>query len=104
LPAVSASEGSNEDITTVGENFLISGNLEVTAYPNPSSSWFNLKINPANQEEIHVRVFDLLGQVMLVTKGTTEEIQKIGDRLLKGTYLMEVQQGTEKVVLRLIKL
>ena len=94
--------GSNAEVTGLGENTAIAGNLEVTVYPNPSMTWFNLKIS-GSAEEVQVRIFDMTGRMMQETKGTLQESLRIGDQLAKGTFIAEVRQGSEILRVKLIK-
>jgi len=79
--------------------------FEVTAFPNPANHFFNVTIRSNNQEEkIGLRVVDVLGRVVenrgSVTEGKTF---KIGETYRPGIYFVEIIQGRERRMLKLIK-
>lgn len=79
--------------------------MEVTAYPNPSAGDFNLLVTSSSDEKITVRILDVTGtvkQVHIISNKT--KTLKVGADLPAGMYMAEVTQGTDKKVVKLVKL
>ncbi len=79
--------------------------LEVKIMPNPSvrSVPFTLTVKGKANEEIEMRVLNMLGQVVYNTKGAPNETYKFGSQFMSGVYLVEVRQGENVQVLKVIK-
>ena len=73
---------------------------------NPSRNRFTLKIETDNSKDaINVRVMDLLGKVIEVrTNVFGGQLLLIGNNYKPGVYFAEVTQGTNKKLLKLVKL
>ncbi|MEP7163306.1 MAG: choice-of-anchor Q domain-containing protein [Ferruginibacter sp.] len=80
------------------------GKLSVLVSPNPGSYYFNLLVKTNNPEPIDIRVLDLTGRLVKQIKAIKGNSARFGEELLPGTYLVEVRQGNEKQVLKVIKL
>jgi hypothetical protein len=79
--------------------------LEVRVIPNPSNNYFDLFINSRDESPVTVRVLNIFGQVA----GKYEKINpgsniRIGQSLATGTYFVEVMQGGQKQVMKIIKI
>ena len=75
----------------------------VTAYPNPSSSYFTLQMRSEKNEWIDLRVSDIHGRILYSRSGITKGSFSFGHDFVSGTYLVEVIQGGHKQILKLIK-
>jgi hypothetical protein len=78
-------------------------NLQVSVLPNPTSSYFNLRVQTKSMEQVTVRILDIAGRQVQQLKGSPEQSMRFGDNIVNGTYFVEVRQGTEKVVLKVMK-
>jgi len=80
------------------------GKLAVTALPNPSMNNFTLRIQSASSEMLSLRVLDILGRVV-ETKNriAPNKTFQIGNNIQAGVYFVEVIQGTERQLLKLIR-
>ncbi len=78
--------------------------LKVTAMPNPSTTFFTLKIESRFQTPVELRVMDGRGRVVDAKSklGANSTIQ-IGHNYSSGTYYAELIQGTQRKVIQLIK-
>ncbi len=78
--------------------------LKVTAMPNPSTTYFTLKIESRYQTPVELRVMDGRGRVVDAKSkiGANSTIQ-IGHSYSSGTYYAELIQGTQRKVVQLIK-
>lgn len=92
-------------ITTKNPSPVNEESMQVIAWPNPSSSLFNLNISGNANERITIKVTDVLGSVKeLKYNVPLHSTIKLGYNYSPGTYFIEVQQGKEKRQLKLIKL
>ncbi|MFN5135257.1 MAG: SdrD B-like domain-containing protein [Chitinophagaceae bacterium] len=76
------------------------GNMKV--WPNPSGSYFNLQPSFSN-EAIQLRVFDVNGRLVYTANGASNKVYRFGDNLKPGIYLVEVLQGKNRTVQKLLK-
>lgn len=82
----------------------LSNSLTVTAYPNPSSSTFNLKITNGNtNNKATIRVVNLQGKTVYETSGGVNDTFAFGQDLPGGIYIVIVTNGSFKKQLKLIK-
>jgi hypothetical protein len=79
------------------------GKMEVTVFPNPSESYFNLRVSSRNKETIEVRVYDMLGKVVQTMRGAPDQTYHLGDHLVSGMYIVEVRQAGEVIKAKVIK-
>jgi hypothetical protein len=79
--------------------------LSVMAYPNPSATDFGIQVYSKSSEPIVVRISDVNG-VLKETRQVFAKTSfiKMGAGLPTGIYFAEVTQGTNKQVLKLVKL
>jgi hypothetical protein len=90
-------EGGSETVTTEED-------LNVVAMPNPSTTYFTLKVTSRNKEEINMRVLDAGGRVIdAKSKIVPNSTLQIGQNYSSGTYYAELIQGTRRKVVQLIK-
>ena len=99
----------NSPLTKVGagnsnekELFVVEG-LEVKVNPNPSANYFNLSIASKDASNIWIVIMDITGRVLQNLNGSPNRSYKIGDKLIQGTYIVEVRQGTNRAIVKIIK-
>ena len=78
--------------------------LSVTAFPNPSSSIFYLKVSSPIFERITLTVSDGLGRQMETIKINSNETVQIGQKYRRGVYIVQIMQGKEFRQIKLVKL
>ncbi len=78
--------------------------LKVTVMPNPSTTYFTLKLESKYETPVNMRVMDGRGRVVDAKSkiGANSTIQ-IGHNYSSGTYYAEFIQGTKRKVVQLIK-
>ena len=98
---ISAGNSSSDQMTTAQQN----SSFDVIAMPNPSQGRFNLKIFSSNKyEKINVRVTDATGRLIeSKTNLNARENITLGEHYLAGVYLVEITQGKNKKVMKVIK-
>ncbi len=77
--------------------------IEVSTYPNPSENFFNLKVKTVRSEPVVIKVFEMSGKLVQTIKGAPYETFRFGDHLVTGMYFVEVWQGSEKVMSKVVK-
>jgi hypothetical protein len=78
--------------------------MEVKVFPNPTNSSFNLQVTvDVSRSAIQARVFDLQGRLMKTIMIHPNENISLGADLKPGVYMLEVLQGEEKKVVRVVK-
>ena len=78
--------------------------LEVVLSPNPSSSQFTLIAHSGNIKPITIRVLDVNGKNLYITKGQPEQSLRFGSSFGSGLYFVEVRQGDEVKTVKAVKL
>lgn len=79
--------------------------FSVNAYPNPSIGDFNIRVFSSSNEPVMVRILDNNGVVRSVTSMLSKNNSiRVGGNLTSGTYIAEVIQGTNRKLVKLIKL
>jgi hypothetical protein len=78
--------------------------LDATAMPNPTTTWFNLQIKGGDGTPAIVTVTNVFGQAIenhqKITPGT---VLRLGQSWVAGTYFVEVIQGDQRKVIKIIK-
>jgi len=77
--------------------------FEATITPNPTNTDFMLQIETNSVEATEVRVFDVQGRLVKHLRKSHTPL-RFGSELIGGIYVVEVQQGTNKKILKVIKL
>jgi hypothetical protein len=79
--------------------------LGLTVYPNPSSMYFTLKIeSPKTKEKVSLRILDLNGRPVEQRNNLNPgQVIVIGNNYKAGIYFVELLQGTERKMLKLVK-
>jgi hypothetical protein len=80
------------------------GKLSVNAYPNPSGGLFTLQLQSAGTEPLTMYVTDVSGRIIetrtnIVANGSLQ----LGSLYHPGVYYVQVVQGSDKVMLNLVK-
>ena len=80
------------------------GSLDVNVMPNPTRDLFNIIIRGNPREPVSVRVFDIFGQLLeRHDKLFPGQLTRMGQKWRNGTYIVEVIQGKERKVVKIIK-
>ncbi len=78
--------------------------LKVTVMPNPSTTFFTLRIQSVSEAPVTIRVTDAAGKTIEVKSGTKANSNvQLGLHYISGTYFAEVMQGIQRKVVQLIK-
>lgn len=78
--------------------------FRASAFPNPSTSRFALNITSSNPEMVNIQIMDIAGKVVETRTGLApNQTIQIGSKLKTGVYFVEMQQGTGKVHMKVVK-
>jgi hypothetical protein len=78
--------------------------LDVTAMPNPSTSYFTVVIKGDSRQNATIRIVDVTGRIVEQYQNMKpNSVLKVGDNWKAGMYIVEVIQGQERQVVKLIK-
>lgn len=87
------------------ENSVSEEELKITVLPNPSTTYFTLKIESKYATPVNLRVIDSRGRVVDARTGIgSNSTIQVGHGYTSGTYYAEMVQGGLRKVVQLIKL
>jgi hypothetical protein len=87
-----------------GDVLEVSGKLTVTVAPNPSNSYFTLHTKSGSNNPLQVRTFDVSGRQIEIQSGVPANgTLMLGGNYRPGAYFTVVIQGSDRVILKLIK-
>ncbi|MBX9853798.1 MAG: T9SS type A sorting domain-containing protein, partial [Cytophagaceae bacterium] len=73
----------------------------ITVFPNPSSGMFDLQIS-GTEEDLYIKIINVMGQVV-EEKFSSQGKISFGENLYPGIYFTEVSDGSEAIIIKLIK-
>jgi hypothetical protein len=78
--------------------------FNVTVVPNPSQSFFTLTVQSTTTDvAAYIRVFDMSGRLVDEKRGAIGESIRFGGTLVQGMYVVQVLQGNNLKVVKVIK-
>ena len=77
--------------------------IELSAIPNPTVNYFNLRIKSPNKAVAEIRVYDMTGKVVETARGNPLENYRLGEGLVNGMYLVEVIQENVRATIKVVK-
>jgi alpha-tubulin suppressor-like RCC1 family protein len=79
--------------------------FEVSAYPNPFETAFNLNLETPSKEEVTIAVYDMMGKLVETHQVNPMEVAnlQIGSHFAAGIYNVIVSQANEMQAIRLIR-
>jgi uncharacterized delta-60 repeat protein len=104
----SATVTINDPVITVNKAITVQelpeGNLSVKVFPNPASGYFTLQLQSGNSAPAALRVTDILGRVVEAKAGVAaNSTLQLGTNYRPGVYYVEVVQGSDKRIVKLVK-
>ena len=106
LPAMTSARAAGPGITAnkIKEEKNHTDKLTMIALPNPSRNYFTLKIQSNSKEVFQLRVLDVSGRIVETRNGMVANTTfNIGNNFQAGIYLVEITQGKQQQILKLIK-
>ncbi|MCK9404311.1 MAG: T9SS type A sorting domain-containing protein, partial [Chitinophagaceae bacterium] len=78
--------------------------LKVTVMPNPSSTYFTIKLESKYETPVNMRVLDAGGRVIdAKSQISSNSTFQVGHGYSSGTYFAELLQGSRRKVVQLVK-
>jgi hypothetical protein len=78
--------------------------LAVKVLSNPSPGYFDVQIRGGADNNVRISVYDNLGRVIEIKSSqSANQSIRLGSSYRPGTYLLEIVQGTQKQIIRLVK-
>jgi hypothetical protein len=78
--------------------------LAVKVLSNPSPGYFDVQIRGGADNNVRITVYDNLGRVIEIKSSqSANQSIRLGSSYRPGTYLLEIVQGTQKQIIRLVK-
>ena len=77
--------------------------LSITAWPNPSENYFNLKVQSPLKETVEIRMFDMAGKLVQTNRGAPGDTYTLGSTLVSGMYIIEVRQAGKTARTKVVK-
>ncbi|MBX2940140.1 MAG: M36 family metallopeptidase [Ferruginibacter sp.] len=78
--------------------------LTVQIAPNPSAGLFQIHVQTTSNDKIEARILDIHGRTMEQMNLTPGTNRNAGSRLKAGVYFLEVRQGLQRKIHKLIRL
>ncbi|MBL0356919.1 MAG: right-handed parallel beta-helix repeat-containing protein [Chitinophagaceae bacterium] len=77
--------------------------LQLSAYPNPTNTSFNLLAEGGTGEKLTVVVYSFDGKIAYQTSGSSNTRYNIGNNFMPGVYIVKVTQGATTKIIKLVK-
>ncbi|MBK7557678.1 MAG: HYR domain-containing protein [Chitinophagaceae bacterium] len=77
--------------------------LSITAWPNPSVNYFNLKVTSQSKENVLIKMYDMAGKLVQVKRGAAGDNYILGEGVVSGMYFIEVSQGDKTARTKVVK-
>jgi hypothetical protein len=79
-------------------------NLSVSAYPNPTTDFLNLKVENYDNTNLSYQLFDISGKLLETKNITGIQTNIVMSNLVPATYFVKVTEGNKEVkTLKIIK-
>jgi hypothetical protein len=73
-------------------------NLSVSAYPNPTTDFLNLKVENYNNTNLSYQLFDISGKLLETKKITGNETSIVMSNLVLATYFVKVTEENKEII------
>jgi uncharacterized repeat protein (TIGR03803 family) len=78
--------------------------FDCKVFPNPSRGYFELQIESASVEGIEMNLYDINGRLISTFNIANHKTLSFGENLKPGAYTINIKQGKQQKILKLIKL
>ncbi|MDP3392963.1 LamG-like jellyroll fold domain-containing protein [Sediminibacterium sp.] len=87
------------------EDVVVADDLKVTVMPNPSTTYFTLKLVSKSELPVNIKVVDAAGRLVdAKAKQAANSTLQLGQNYATGNYFVEFIQGNQRKVVQLIKI
>jgi len=85
-------------------NHLLQISLDIKYWPNPSKSYFNIKLETNNySNNVKIQVYDVNGRLLHSDVFAPQDEYKFGRDLSVGVYIVKISQAENIQLIRIIK-
>ena len=104
-PTEIGSPGVYVNTSLATDSFTSSADYQIIAYPNPTNSNFQINIINGNQDNVAIKIYDMVGRFLVAYNLNSEELfnQKLGSELPTGIYNVSIKQGNFYKTIKIIK-
>jgi hypothetical protein len=78
--------------------------LTASVTPVPTESFFTLRIKSSSQDNVVMKIYDIVGRQIEQFNGSPDQAYRFGNRYMQGTYIVEVHQGSKVRIIQVVKL
>ncbi len=104
LPNCAMPPQTRGGVTDISQYLVGKQTLDVKVFNNPTQSYFGLFVYGDFYQRVSLRVIDMYGRVIDQKNNlNTEQEIRIGEGYIAGVYVVEVIQGVNKKVVKLVK-
>ena len=75
----------------------------IKAYPNPTHHSFTLDVQTKLNDRVVIKVYDIAGRQVYLTSGAANRTYSFGSDFVPGLYIVEVRQGDQRSLIKLVK-
>ncbi len=93
---------NSKSYVTVNENYP-EQLLDFKVIPNPSSQYFNIQVTSVSNEKIELNLFDISGRLISTLNAVNNQTLRFGDKLRPGVYMVEIRQGEQRKIVKVVK-
>ncbi len=72
-------------------------NLSVSAYPNPTTDFLELKVESEKLKDLSFQLYDISGKLLQSEKITGNQTRIVMSNLVPATYFVKVVQGNKEI-------
>jgi len=77
--------------------------MDVKVFPNPTTSMFNLQVKTVETKQVSIKILDVQGRLIKTMQINPNEKITLGAELKSGVYMLEVNDGSNRKVVRVVK-
>jgi uncharacterized lipoprotein YddW (UPF0748 family) len=90
--------------TPITQAVVAQNAFTVQATPNPATDHFTIHVTSSNDEKVRVRVMNIDGRVLEKKTVSPNSTFTVGNKFKPGNYYIELIQGDERRVLKVVKM
>jgi hypothetical protein len=102
-PAPVTLVNKDSDVSASAQTTISKSKLVVSVFPNPAETYFTLKAMSKSMEIVRIKIIDIAGRRVQLLQANPGQLIRIGENMKNGTYFVEVVQGNERVMTKIIK-
>lgn len=95
----------NSTISCGGLNIIAKSNndIQLTISPNPSTQNFIVTMKKSNKQALNFYVTDMYGRIVYKVSDETKNVYSFGENFAPGVYMLQLMQGSNVKMYKLVK-